>query len=182
VSSTAPPDAALFTQLRELNAALNKAGIRYMLIGGFAVAIHGYVRATHDLDVMILANDTDALHEVLLAKGYTAIDRRADLACYYRRDERLDVLYARRPISQSLLARAECVEISGLRIPAISVEGLLGLKIQAFHDDPRRTKDLTDMVELIKVNRASLNIEEVRTYFKLFDSESILDDILNSIG
>lgn len=36
------------------------------------------------------------------------------------------------------------------------------------------------MMELVKVNRATLDLDEVRDYFRLFDSESILDDILKS--
>ena len=175
-------EALLFAQLRELDHALRNAGVSYMLIGGFAVNIHGYVRATHDLDVMILADEADSSHAALVALGYTALDQRADLACYFRGTERLDVLYARRPISRRLLAQAPEIDIGNLAIPTISAEGLLGLKIQAFHDDPRRIRDLTDMIELIKLNRQHLNFDEVRDYFRLFDSESILDDILASLG
>ena len=32
---------------------LNEKGARYLLIGGYAVGLHGYVRATGDLDVWI---------------------------------------------------------------------------------------------------------------------------------
>ncbi len=32
---------------------LEAAGVRYLLVGGFAMAFHGYVRATHDLDLWI---------------------------------------------------------------------------------------------------------------------------------
>jgi hypothetical protein len=37
---------------RELVAALADAGIEYVVIGGFAVGAHGYVRATKDLDIV----------------------------------------------------------------------------------------------------------------------------------
>ena len=32
---------------------LEAGGVRYLLVGGFAMAFHGYVRATHDLDLWI---------------------------------------------------------------------------------------------------------------------------------
>ena len=32
---------------------LNSAGVEYLLVGGYAVGIHGYVRATGDLDIWI---------------------------------------------------------------------------------------------------------------------------------
>ena len=37
---------------RDLIAALDAARIAYVVIGGFAVAAHGYVRATKDLDIV----------------------------------------------------------------------------------------------------------------------------------
>lgn len=36
----------------ELLLALRKAGVRFIIIGGIAVGVHGYVRATKDLDIV----------------------------------------------------------------------------------------------------------------------------------
>lgn len=36
--------------------ALNAEGVRYLLIGGFAVILHGFVRATKDIDLLIDAS------------------------------------------------------------------------------------------------------------------------------
>ena len=36
--------------------ALNQEGVRYVLIGGFAVILHGYVRATKDIDLLVDAS------------------------------------------------------------------------------------------------------------------------------
>jgi len=33
--------------------ALNKAGVDYILVGGYAVILHGYVRSTADMDVWV---------------------------------------------------------------------------------------------------------------------------------
>ena len=38
---------------REFLKSLNSSGVEYLLIGGFAVGIHGHVRATNDLDVWV---------------------------------------------------------------------------------------------------------------------------------
>jgi len=40
----------------ELFESLNENGVRYLLVGGYAVSQHGYSRATHDLDIFV-AND-----------------------------------------------------------------------------------------------------------------------------
>ncbi len=39
--------------LKALCDALNRHGVRYVLIGGFAVILHGYVRATKDIDLLL---------------------------------------------------------------------------------------------------------------------------------
>src|SRR5215471_1260181 len=33
--------------------ALNKANVEYMLVGGYAVILHGYIRSTADMDVWV---------------------------------------------------------------------------------------------------------------------------------
>ena len=38
---------------------LSSTGVEYLLIGGYAVAIHGYVRAPSDLDVWIRINPSN---------------------------------------------------------------------------------------------------------------------------
>src|SRR6478672_8802386 len=58
-----PPD------FKELFRSLNAKGVEYLLIGGYAVIIHGYVRNTSDLDVCIssdpknIARCLDALED-----------------------------------------------------------------------------------------------------------------------
>ena len=42
-----------FDDLVELCRSLNHEGVRYVLIGGFAVILHGFVRATKDIDLLI---------------------------------------------------------------------------------------------------------------------------------
>jgi hypothetical protein len=49
-------------------------------------------------------------------------------------------------------------------------------------DDPRRIDDLADIIELMRIHRGSLDLEETRSYFKLFDREKVLDEILRAIG
>lgn len=175
-------ESRLIKQLHETVGALQETGLRYMLIGGVAVNIHGYLRATHDLDLMLPVEDADVAHDLFAGLGYETLDRKTDIASYVRGTERLDVVYARRPISRDLLDRPGEAGFGGLKLPVVSLEGLLGLKIQAFSDDQRRIRDYQDMIELIKARRDHLNLDEVRSYFRLFDKERVLDDILKVVG
>lgn len=59
-----------------------------------------------------------------------------------------------------------------------SVEGLVGFKLQGFVNDATRTRDLDDIRALFKIYRASLNMNEVREYFALFDQSELLHEML----
>lgn len=47
------PRAPELEDLVELCRRLNEAGARYLLIGGFAVILHGFVRGTKDIDLLV---------------------------------------------------------------------------------------------------------------------------------
>lgn len=176
-------ESKLLAQVRETDAALKAAHLRYMVVGGVAVNAHGVLRATHDLDVMVRAEDAEALDLVLKRLGYDAIDRRSDLAHYRRPDgARLDVLYSRRQITATLLEHPDIAHYSDLEIPIVTPEGLIGLKVQSFTDDPRRIRDLDDIMKLMKANLDTLDMAEVGEYFDLFDRRKLLDDVLRAIG
>lgn len=168
---------ALARQILELTTRLRENGIRHAAIGGVALNVHGYVRATQDIDFLIHADEAARVRTLMVADGFECLDFRDDLSTYVKGFERVDFLHARRPIAEGLLR--EAAVMSALPdVPVVSLEGLIGFKIQAFSDDPRRLKDIVDVKELIRVNRSRVDLEEVRRYFALFAKESLLDDIL----
>jgi hypothetical protein len=63
-------------------------------------------------------------------------------------------------------------------LKVVSAEGLVGFKLQAFVNDPSRTRDLEDIRALVRANRSTLDMEELRGYFRLFEREALLDEIL----
>jgi hypothetical protein len=174
------PESLLSTQLRELDSALRARNIAYAAIGGLAVNAHGFVRATRDIDLLVLAKDADGARAAALDLGYGVLDGGTEISSYVRGLQRFDVMHARRPISRDLLARATEVAYEGMRIPIIPLEGLIGLKVQAYNDNPRRLQDVMDMIELFRIHGSNLNMDEVRSYFTLFDREKLLDDILRA--
>ncbi|GMV93947.1 MAG: hypothetical protein AMXMBFR82_37250 [Candidatus Hydrogenedentota bacterium] len=65
-----PPDFKEFLKL------LNAHGVEYLLVGGYAVAFHGYPRATADLDVWIARHPANAQRPVdaLVEFGFSLPD------------------------------------------------------------------------------------------------------------
>lgn len=152
------------------------------LIGGLALAVHHVVRGTRDIDFLVDAEDSDRLHGIILAMGYDCVHRSEDAANYLRGDEGLDLLYAHRPESMQLLLDAP-EHVTGMgRLRVVSADGLIGFKLQAHVNDPRRLRDVDDIRELLRTNRDSLDLQQVRRYFELFNREAMLDDILAGLG
>jgi hypothetical protein len=152
------------------------------LIGGLALAAHQVVRATSDVDFLVDADDADRVHAILLKLGYRSVHRSDDAANYLRGDEGLDVLYARRPIARRLLADASerSTPLGTLRV--VSAEGLIGFKLQALVNNPKRARDLDDIRALLRAQRGRLKMREVREYFALFDRKEMLDELLAEIA
>jgi predicted nucleotidyltransferase len=167
-------------QIEEVVATLNAMGARFALIGGLALAAHKVIRATQDVDLLTDAGIADQIDKALAKLGYRCAHRSAEAANYLRGDERVDFLFASRPIARRLLSdAAEHVTLFGV-LRVISTEGLIGFKLQGLVNDPRRTQDLEDIRALLRANRATLNLSEIREYFRLFEREQLLDELLNA--
>jgi len=165
-------------QVEEATVALQSIGAPFALIGGLALAPHKVVRATQDVDLLVDAVRADDVEQLFMALGYRRLHRSDDAANYTRGDERLDLIYARRPIARRLLASAREITTSFGVIPVVSAEGLIALKLQAVTNDPTRDQDLVDIRALVRANRTSLDTSELREYFVLFGREALLDELL----
>ena len=117
--------------------ALNDAGARYMLIGGFAVIAHGGVRTTKDIDLLIDASveNVARVKQALRILEDKAVDDVADddVARYSVvrvADEIVVDLMARAcgVDYQSAAADVEAFDIGGVEIPIASLQTLIRTK------------------------------------------------------
>ena len=166
-------------QMAEALTAFAACSTEPALIGGMALAVHNYVRATQDIDFLADANDAERLDRLVLDLGYRRLYRSDDAANYVRGDEGLDFLFAHRPASRELLRDAPKRDTAFGRVRVVSAEGLIGFKLQAFVNNPKRTRDIDDIRQLLRNNGSTLNMEQVRGYFALFKREALLDEFLS---
>ena len=74
-------DAPLLTaDFKEFLRLLNANRVDYLLVGGYAVGLHGYPRATVDLDVWVRATPANA-ERVLASLHEFGFDVPRDLSC-----------------------------------------------------------------------------------------------------
>lgn len=76
----------LVDELHTITAALRGAGLRYAVCGGLAVTIHGVVRTTKDIDLLIAERDIPRALELLRPLGYS-LARGTGLEDQGQRDE-----------------------------------------------------------------------------------------------
>ena len=83
----------LADDFKEFLKLLNAHQVRYLLIGGIAVAYHGYPRSTNDIDVWVEISDDNAskLVSVLEEFGFTLPELTADLFLQSERIVRMGV-------------------------------------------------------------------------------------------
>lgn len=60
----------------------------------------------------------------------------------------------------------------------ISVEGLIGFKLQTVVNNTKRARDIDDIRRLLRNNLGTLGMEEVKSYFMLFDRKELLNELL----
>ncbi len=165
---------------------LARAGVDHALIGGLGMAAHGVVRATQDIDLLVPGEEAERVDRIMRARGYEPLHASENVANYASADPalgRVDFLFAKRAATRSMLARARHHRaLEGLAIRAVEPADLIGLKVQASSNDPRRrTLDLADIARLLAIVPAG-DLERVRDYFRLFDREQELDALLADAG
>jgi hypothetical protein len=162
---------------------LEKHDIRYALIGGFALGLWGVGRATVDLDFHIDRNDLAKIDACMLELGYELKFRSDNVSQYVsplRLYGEIDFLHAFRQASVEMLRRAAAVTIfnNELKIRVLVPEDLIGLKLQAIKNDPRRkAQDLEDIKALVLARQSKLDWQLIDEYAGILDATDLLKDI-----
>ena len=173
--------------IRLVVGAAERGRFRVALIGGFALPFLGVSRATGDVDFLVDGSGADLLHRVLTIAEMRCANRTEDVANYLSTQPALsavDVLYARRPAALAMLDRVHVEALTeGLSVPVADAEAIIGLKVQAIANNPkRRDRDRADIRQLLEAHRATLDVPLLRAYFRLFDMERDLDELLDETG
>lgn len=168
--------------IEEMVHKLDEAGIRYAVIGGFAMTLHGIQRATIDLDFILMLEDLERTDGILRKAGYRRAFRSENVSHYLGESAalgRIDILHAFRGPSLSMLARAKRIPVTPqASLPVVAVEDLIGLKVQAARNDAlRRASDWTDIRLLVesKANYGGeLDWDLLTDYLTIFDQKEKL--------
>lgn len=176
--------------IRKVVGDLEAAKLRYALIGGFAMALRGVQRTTVDLDFILVLEDLPRADAILRACGYERAFHSENVSHYISQDGswgRIDILHAFRLPSLSMLQRAEKLAAFGdLAIRVVHIEDLIGLKIQAAVNDPKRAahdwEDIRLLLESAKEQNQQIDWTLLRDYLAIFQLEDKLPELKAHYG
>jgi hypothetical protein len=140
---------------------LDRAGIPHAISGAAAMAAHGYVRATQDLDVLVVTTATrlPEVFALIRDQGFAGEDRELleslrdrFVAELTRGPVRVEVLVPAIPYHRTLTDRAVRIDVGGRELPFVSIEDLVVLKLLW-----RRAKDVPDVQALLSLAGASFD-------------------------
>ena len=146
----------VYQTLENLKDRLTRAGIDYAVIGGMALTIHGYVRATQDVDLLMTAEGLEAFRSSLVGRGFVpAFTGATKMFKDSATGVSVEIITAGefpgdgKPKSVSFPDPAlVAVELDGIRVVRLTT--LVELKLSSGLTAPDRLKDLADVQELIR--------------------------------
>ena len=130
---------------------LNEHQVDYLLIGGYAITAHGFIRATTDIDILVpttVENGEKVKRALLLLPQGVSSEIDVD---WFKDGDTIrvadafvvDVMFnACGETFESLLPEMEMTELDGIPVRTISLEGLLRTKQTV------REKDIVDRIVL----------------------------------
>lgn len=147
--------ATLLDELSELISALETNEIEYAVCGGLSMAIHGFVRATLDIDVLIQPESLEKAYRIAAEKGFdirgldiSFKERSVEIRRVSKIDDNdevlsLDLLLVT-PQVEDVWETREMLDFLGGRLWVVSREGLIKMKRLA-----GRPQDLADIERLV---------------------------------
>jgi len=147
--------------------------IPYVIIGGIAANLHGYLRATADVDVTILA-EIDELQKILSVFANDYISLKPNTLAFFQRclfvplqykttGINVDVAAALSGFERLAVQRGQRLTYNKVEVTACTVEDLIIMKLVA-----ARPKDIGDLQVLVPKNRKKLDVRYLRARAKEF--------------
>ena len=135
---------------------LNKHGVHYLIVGGHACILHGLVRTTEDVDLLVEENEDNyrriiaALSELQDGAAAELNPKDIETNVVIKVADEVIVDVSRRAWTVSYadaISSALAVEIDGVRIPYIGLTALIASK------ETYREKDIADLSLLRRLAR-----------------------------
>ncbi len=161
---------------------LGKAGVPFVLAGGFAVNAHHVTRQTLDVDLLIVIDDLKKASRALQEAGYQK-GLESSVVARFKGDNKLFLDIALMLIApetfQKILKQSEELALAGHSFKVVSLEHLIAVKFHAIKNDPesREPKDLLDIILLARRNGLDPAGSELRKMCEAYGTPELFKKI-----
>ncbi|MEK6777048.1 MAG: nucleotidyltransferase [bacterium] len=178
--------APLLAALGDLSAWLLAEQVAGVVIGGVAASILGRPRLTRDVDALVLLDEGKWADFLAAGEQFGFKPRLADALVFARKARvllvqhessgiDLDLVFGNLPFEKEAVARAEWVEVGGIRVPLPVPEDLIIMKAVA-----HRPRDLSDIGSLLD-SHPKLDIRKIKQWVQEFSEALEMPEIMSDM-
>jgi hypothetical protein len=171
--------------LRTIAQKAREADLPLLLIGGYAVMAHGFVRATDDLDLLVQGSRREQWRQLLEGLGMS-VYRETPAFMQFNPPTGaqlpVDLLFVADAVFERMRADAEQASVEDVSLGIVSLLHLIALKCHAIKHGKslRRIKDTEDLTQLIIINELDLNEAELRATILKHGDQELYDKLRRS--
>jgi hypothetical protein len=163
----------------------HEEGVSCVLIGGFAINHYRVTRQTADVDFLITKEDFDKISGFLEKAGYKKALLQENFAQFQSsRLSLLDVdfMFVDRETLAKIMKEGQRFRIAGETFTVPSLYHLIALKLHSIKNNPklRMTRDLPDIINLIRVNKINVHDKEFKDMCLKYGTVEICDQIMKA--
>ncbi len=163
-----------------------KEGVSCILIGGFAVNHYKVTRQTADVDFLITKEDFDKISGFLEKAGYKPTLTQESFTQLKSGGLPLldiDFMFVNQETFLKIKSEGEQLKIAGQKFIVPSLNHLIALKLHSIKHNLkiRLTRDLPDIVNLIRINKVDIKDREFKELCLKYGTEEIYHKLLETL-
>ena len=162
-----------------------KEDVTCILIGGFAVNYYRVTRQTADVDFLITKADFEKIISLLEKAGYKKEliqENFAQLKSTQLSLFDLDFMFVEQETLRKILKESKEIKIADNKFLVPSLNHLIALKLHSikYNQKLRMTRDLPDIINLIRINDLDYKDDEFKALCLKFGTDEIYNKILEA--
>lgn len=132
---------AILAVARDVSRLMAEAGVAGAVIGGVAVVLHGHLRTTRDVDILV-DPPLERMRDLLTANGFVHDSARREFVKHGV------PVHLVRPEDAGVEQLGDSRVIDG--VTTVSLVDLIAMKLRSGSADPLRAQDLADVIGLVR--------------------------------
>lgn len=179
--------------LKQVAGLLNRESIPYFITGSVAAGVHGYLRATHDVDIIVVLQDCHVdlflnefsgpdfyLEEIAIRRAMT---HHQMFNLIYRGSEKIDFwISPDEPFERMRMKRRVMISAMGQEIWVASAEDTILAKLRWAKLSGGSEKQLKDVKGVYEFKYPDLDFDYLQFWVKQLGVEKEWGDVLEDVG